>query len=50
MAYFGFFPKKKRGLSMSDDLVARGSRTAKNGFRNEKDVIDKFNNWKTDLR
>ena len=29
-------------------LVKRGSSTAKNGFRNEKDVIRKFNNWQTD--
>ena len=30
------------------DLVKLGSNTAKNGFKNEHDVIDKFNNWKED--
>lgn len=30
------------------ELVKRGSSTAKNGFKNEKDVVDKFNNWKND--
>jgi small nuclear ribonucleoprotein (snRNP)-like protein len=30
------------------NLVERGSQTAKNGFKNEKDVINKFNAWKTD--
>ncbi len=25
-----------------------GSNTAKNGFKNEKDIVKKFNNWKTD--
>lgn len=35
---------KKRQLEM----IALGSKTAKGGFKNEKDVIDKFNNWKTD--
>ena len=30
------------------DLVKLGSDTAKNGFKNEHDVIDKFNNWKED--
>ena len=30
------------------DLVKLGSRTAKGGFKNEKDVIDRFNNWKKD--
>ena len=30
------------------DLVARGSKTAKEGFRNEDYVIEKFNNWKID--
>lgn len=30
------------------DLVARGSQTAKDGFKNEQDVCDKFNNWKED--
>lgn len=30
------------------NLVLRGSRTAKDGFRNEKDIATKFNNWKTD--
>ncbi len=31
-----------------EDLVLRGSRTAKDGFKNEKEVADKFNHWKTD--
>lgn len=30
------------------NLVERGSQTAKDGFRNEDDVIKKFNNWKKD--
>jgi len=30
------------------DLVKLGSDTAKGGFKNEQDVIDKFNNWKKD--
>lgn len=30
------------------DLIERGSQTAKNGFRNENDIIDKFNNWDID--
>lgn len=30
------------------DLVYRGSQTAKNGFKNEKEVADKFNHWETD--
>lgn len=30
------------------NLVERGSQTAKNGFKNEADVIEKFNSWKTD--
>jgi hypothetical protein len=29
-------------------LIERGSQTARGGFRNEKDVIKRFNNWKTD--
>ncbi|MGB7604418.1 MAG: DNA (cytosine-5-)-methyltransferase [Lutisporaceae bacterium] len=31
-----------------DDLVLRGSNTARNGFKNEKDIADKFNEWETD--
>jgi len=30
------------------DLVQKGSQTAKNGFRNEQDICDKFNHWQTD--
>ena len=30
------------------DLVALGSQTAKNGFKNEQDICDKFENWKED--
>ncbi len=31
------------------EMIALGSKTAKGGFKNEQDVIDIFNNWKTDL-
>ena len=31
-----------------ENLVLRGSQTAKNGFKNEKEVAYKFNNWETD--
>jgi len=30
------------------ELVRRGSSTAKSGFKNEDDVVKKFNNWKKD--
>jgi len=33
---------------MKRDLVKLGSKTAKSGFKNEYEVIEKFNNWKTD--
>ncbi|MCU4706809.1 hypothetical protein [Mycoplasma sp. CSL7503-lung] len=29
-------------------LIELGSKIAKNGFKNEKDVVNKFNNWKND--
>lgn len=31
-----------------DRMVALGSQTAKNGFRNEDDIVDKFNSWSID--
>lgn len=31
-----------------EELIKRGSRTAKDGFRNEVSIADKFNNWKED--
>ena len=40
---------KEGGTQMSiDDLILRGSMTAKNGFKNEYDIADKFNNWEND--
>src|SRR5512133_3640888 len=30
------------------DLVQRGSQTARDGFRNEDDIVNKFNNWQED--
>lgn len=30
------------------DLIKLGSQTAKSGFRNEDDIVRKFNDWKTD--
>lgn len=34
--------------SQTKDLVLKGSQTAKNGFKNEKEIADKFNHWETD--
>lgn len=31
------------------DAIARGSLTAKHGFQNEKEIADKFNNWRLDV-
>lgn len=31
-----------------DELIKLGSETAKNGFKNEQDVVDRFNNWQKD--
>lgn len=31
------------------NLVKIGSKTAKDGFKNEEYVIEKFNNWESDL-
>ena len=36
------------GEKKMEDLVLRGSQTAKNGFKNERVVANKFNQWKTD--
>lgn len=36
---------KKKNL---EEMIALGSKTAKGGFNNEQDVIERFNNWKTD--
>ena len=36
---------KKKNLKQ---MIALGSKTAKGGFTNEQDVIDRVNNWKTD--
>lgn len=36
------------GQAPSTAAVTLGSRTAKNGFRNETEIAAKFNNWKTD--
>ena len=30
------------------DLIQKGSQTAKDGFKNEQNICDKFNNWKFD--
>lgn len=31
------------------DLVKKGSQTAKDGFKNEQDICNKFNNWQYDI-
>lgn len=33
---------------MMDDVIMRGSQIAKNGFKNERNIADKFNNWTKD--
>lgn len=35
--------------NVNDTKVKLGSNTAKNGFKNEDEVRDKFNDWKTDI-
>ena len=35
-------------VEADDDLAKQGSITAKGGFRNEDEIRDKFNHWKTD--
>lgn len=35
-------------MKTNEELIALGSQTARKGFRNEKDIVDKFNNWKCD--
>lgn len=30
------------------NLIQKGSQTTKNGFKNEQDICDKFNNWQSD--
>ena len=30
------------------DKIKLGSETAKNGFKNEDDIVEKFNDWKND--
>lgn len=37
--------KKKDTLQ---ELIEKGSATAKGGFKNEDDIVEKFNSWKTD--
>jgi hypothetical protein len=39
----------KTNKKTSEQMVALGSKTAKGGFENEHDVVEKFNNWKTDM-
>ena len=36
---------KKKNLK---EMIALGSKTAKGGFSNEQDVIDRFNDWEKD--
>ena len=36
---------KPINMTNKKGLIKRGSATAKGGFKNEKDVIDKFNDW-----
>ena len=33
---------------MKRDLVQRGSQTARDGFKNEHDIAERFNNWQHD--
>jgi hypothetical protein len=39
---------KKNKKRTDLEMIALGSKTAKGGFKNEKDVINKFNKWQTD--
>lgn len=37
-----------KNLNSIEALIKRGSKTAKNGFKNEADIVKKFNNWNKD--
>lgn len=43
-----FFCSALFAQKTAESKVERGSQTAKNGFKNESEIRDKFNNWKTD--
>lgn len=45
---FLFFGSKNVGFGQSAAAVELGSRTAKNGFKNETEIAAKFNNWRED--
>ncbi|MBK9214144.1 MAG: type II restriction endonuclease [Chloracidobacterium sp.] len=47
LAGHAFGQAAERGLDQGD-ATELGSRTAKGGFRNEDEIRDKFNSWKTD--
>lgn len=34
---------------MNNNLIIKGSKTAKDGFKNEKHIAEKFNNWQIDF-
>lgn len=36
-------------MNLNNDLKTKGSKTAKDGFKNEYFIIDKFNNWHNDI-
>lgn len=44
-----FFLKLLKLLVKMNEKQTLGSNTAKNGFKNEDDIVDKFNNWKSDF-
>ena len=43
--YSEFFEQSE---SLKDKRRRVGSKTAKGGFKNEINIVEKFNNWKTD--
>lgn len=43
-----FFLPPQNSVAQTSAKVRLGSSTAKNGFKNEDEIRDKFNNWKTD--
>ena len=48
LVFFLFTFSVAEGQATSTAKTTLGSNTAKNGFKNEDEIRDKFNNWKTD--